>query len=433
MAAKLVVISMDAMISEDIPNLNRHPVFHAFLKDAACVQRVKSIYPTLTYPCHTTMISGLWPDRHGVTANEAFLPGISPLPWLFEHSAVRCRDLFDLCKANGLTTAAVGWPVTGNHPSIDWLVDEIWTVGTPWTKESMRETLLAAGTAPEVYECAVKPFEDLRVPRRQPASSFFNMEAACAILKEFRPDVLMIHTGNFDSYRHKKGVVSDLTEKAAEESDRMLWMLLAAIEETGKPEEYNIVITSDHGQLDFRRYARPNVLLAENGFISLREDGSVKEWRAWCLSAGMSAQIFLKDPYDRSLYKEVHELLEERRRRGDAGFSVIYTADELKEKEHLAGDFSFVLETDGETAFQNAWSGPYFVPAVCEPGTDHAGAHGFHPDKGPRPVLLGRGPAFRENAFLENADLVDLAPTFAAALGLALPDADGRVLTEILA
>ena len=85
-----------------------------------------------------------------------------------------------------------------------------------------------------------------------------------------------------------------------------------------------------------------------------------------------------------------------------------------------------VLETDGKTSFLDAWTGAYLVPPKKR------GSHGYHPDKGPRPVIIAKGPAFRQGAVLEDALLIDGAPTWAKVLGFDLPDADGRVLTELL-
>ena len=424
---------MDAMVAEDLPNLAHLPAFSSFLENAARVERVRSIYPTLTYPCHTTMLTGVYPDRHGVTANEPFLPGEALLPWIFYHDSVRCRDLFDICKENGLTTASVGWPVTGNHPSVDWLVDEIWTIGREWNEQTMREELLLSGTSGELFENAVAPHVHLRVPRRQPESSRFNANVSCEILRRYRPDVLAVHLGNFDSYRHKKGVFSDLTDRAAVESDEFLGEIIHTLEETGDAPTCNIVVTSDHGQMDCTRMVHPNILLREHGFITADDEGNITDWKAWCHSAGMSVQVYLRDPSDPSLAQEVRSLFERLCEEGVWGFSRIYTAEETEREEHLSGDFSFVLETDNYTKFRDNWTGPYVVPSPLQLTSNRTGSHGYHPSKGPCPVFLGCGPAFRKGAYLPTASLVDEAPTFAAVLGLTLPDPDGRVLRELLA
>ena len=58
--------------------------------------------------------------------------------------------------------------------------------------------------------------------------------------------------------------------------------------------------------------------------------------------------------------------------------------------------------------------------------------HGHLPHKGPQPTLLAFGPHIKEGVVMENAHLVDEAPTFAGALGIEMPGTDGRCLKEIL-
>ena len=161
---KLIVISMDALIREDLELLRHMPSFSWMLEQGARVERVRSIYPTLTYPCHVTMATGCYPDKHGVVTNTEFLPGVEQLPWQWYHRSVTCEDLLDVCKRAGMTTAAVGWPVTGNHPSVDWLVDEIWPQGN-YTMERFKQAYLESGTTRELFDEVVAPSLWLRVSR----------------------------------------------------------------------------------------------------------------------------------------------------------------------------------------------------------------------------------------------------------------------------
>ena len=121
-----VVISEDAMVAEDLEILSQLPAFGSVMKQAAVIRHNRSIYPTITYPCHVTMSTGCYPDRHGVINNE--LTNLTEVSsrWEHFHSAVKVPDIFDRAKENGLTTSAVFWPVTGCHPNIDWLIDEYW-------------------------------------------------------------------------------------------------------------------------------------------------------------------------------------------------------------------------------------------------------------------------------------------------------------------
>ncbi len=108
MKRRLIVLSLDAMVYEDLEYLNTLPVFHGFLAEGSRVNRMRSIYPTVTYPAHTTMATGVYPNRHGVANNEVLAPGERASDWYWFHDAVKAPDIFDAAKQAGLTTAAGG-------------------------------------------------------------------------------------------------------------------------------------------------------------------------------------------------------------------------------------------------------------------------------------------------------------------------------------
>lgn len=423
---KLIVISMDALIAEDIDYLKDKLNFRWMLENGSWVEQVRSIYPTLTYPCHTTMASGCYPAKHGIVNNtHDIITRSKKLPWVFEHENVRCEDILDAAKKAGLTTAAVGWPVSGNHPSVDYLVNECWPeAGAPI--EDYRDAYVKYGTSQELLEKVVDPILWMRVGRKQPQSSYFLTKVSAEIIRNYQPDILLLHYGVVDSYRHQSGVFSDLVTQGLDDCEEMLAMLIQATKDAGVYEKTNFVVTSDHGQMNTVRAVDLNRMLADAGFITLDDEGKVQDWKAWCFTTGMSAQIRLSDPSDKQLYNQVHQLLLQKRQEGVWGYSRVYTRKDVQSM-GLDGDFSFVVETDGITKFGDEW--------IFNPGENDAklkGSHGFHPDKGPSPTLIGCGPAFRKGGFLAHADLADGAPTYAKILGVELPDVDGRPLTELL-
>ena len=142
----------------------------------------------------------------------------------------------------------------------------------------------------------------------------------------------------------------------------------------------------------------------------------------------MSALVYLKDSTDEKLCQDIQALFEEKIESCDCGISRVFTRKEAAD-EGLAENFSLVLECDGHSGFGLNWTGPYEVP---HPDGKLKGNHGFYPDFGPRPFFLGYGPAFCEGAVLEDARLIDGAPTYAKILGVNLPDAQGQALTELL-
>lgn len=427
---RFLLISCDAMIYEDLAYASTLPSFRRLMENGSRVNRVRSIYPTLTYPCHTTMLSGCMPDRHGICNNEMQAPGQEKAPWLWYHEPVRVPDLMDVCKAAGYTTASVSWPVTGRHPSVDWLVDEIWSSDSfPDTETAVNafcEVYLDAGTSPELLESCVRAHMAKRILRTQPETGWFSTKVLCGIIRNYRPEVMALHIAPIDTYRHASGVFGPHVEKGLRDTDEMLSEILDALKDAGILGETDIVVTSDHGQIDTDRKVAPNVLFRDAGLIRTDSDGNVTDWDAWCFSAGASAQIRLRDPSDTKLREDVYALLSERLAEGDSGFSDIFTEDDLR-KDRLAGDFSFVLESDGHTGFSASWNGGYMTRFSAL-----AGKHGYHPDRGPSPTLICCGPSFRKGVVLERAELADGAPTWAELLGVELPNADGRILRELL-
>ena len=125
MKRKLIVISADAMVDEDLKLLKELPNYRSIAHKVSMVEHVRTIYPTVTYPAHTSMRTGCYPDRHGVISNEELTVGAAQQPWCwFDRARSKdTPDIFEVAKAAGLTTAGVFWPVTGGHKAIDYLID----------------------------------------------------------------------------------------------------------------------------------------------------------------------------------------------------------------------------------------------------------------------------------------------------------------------
>ncbi len=429
MARHLIVISQDALVYEDLETLKTLPNYAKIWDRTARVDKMRSVYPTITYPCHTTMRTGVYPDRHGIVNNEQNTLCEKSSQWVLFNESVKVPDLFDAAKKKGLTTAAVFWPVTGNHPSIDYLVNEYWPQSEG---ETTRECFIHSGSSPEVMEKAVDKNLHMLVNRVHPYCDAFINACACAIIREFKPNLLMVHPANIDAYRHNTGLFSPLVTHGLHEIDLWLGEILKAVRDAGIEEETDIVITSDHGQLNICRTISPNVILADHGLITVTEEGGIRDFQAFIKSTALSAQVYLKDPADKAVYEKTYSLLKHMCGEGIYGISRVYTAEEAEKEEHLAGDFSFVLESDGYSSFTNDWVRPIVRSKDITDYRFGNATHGHHPDKGPQPTFLAFGPRFRPGVAVEKGSLVDQAPTFARVLGLDLGNTDGKAIREIL-
>ena len=425
----VVVVSVDALVYEDLETLSKLYALAPRWDKMARVDRVRSIYPTITYPCHSTMMTGVYPDRHHIVNNEAPILGVEHCLWQHFRSSVKAPSIFDAAKKAGLTTAAVFWPVTGKDPAIDYLVDEYW----PQHGEDSLSAFRDSGSSGEVIEKIVKP--NLKYlegkHRKHPYADAFVMGCAADMLRNFRPDLLMVHPANVDSARHASGLFTPAVTNALYDTNLWLEELFKAAEDAGIYEDTNFFIVSDHGQIEIRRSVALNALLAEEGLLEVAPDGALKDWTAFAKSGGTSALVYLKDPADKAAWNKTKLALEKLRDSEVCGIGEILTEAEARERYHLGGDFAFAVETDGWTSFSTSWCKPVQKPLDNSDCRFGCATHGHEPEKGPQPTLMAFGPDIQPGAHLDTARLVDEAPTFAHALGLTMPDTDGHCLTEL--
>ena len=428
---RVIVLSIDAMVNEDINYLIKTSQrFRSLVENGARVLETRTIYPSVTYPCHTSMSSGCYPYKHGVTNNAEWRPGqLKNVPWNWFAKAIKCPDIFTAAKKAGLKTACVFWPVTGNHEYIDYNLPEYWPQNETETYE---EAYLRAGTTPDVWEKCVKPYIKGVKVRSHPGTDDFLCEAACAMIRNYQPHLLMIHMGDQDSFRHRYGLFNDWTLRGARDAERWLFDLMEATKQAGVYEDTDFFLTSDHGQLEIVRNVKPNVIFADHGLIEVNGDGTMKDWKAYCSSTGLSAQVVLKDPDDKEIRQKTYDLLKWMRDEGVYGISEVYTAEEIMEKEHLAGNFSFVIETDGYSSFAEDWKRPLVKQLDLSDYRFGRATHGHNPDKGPQPIFLGFGPDIFPGVTIGRVPTVDEAPTYAKILGVEMPWADGKAIEGFL-
>lgn len=296
----------------------------------------------------------------------------------------------------------------------------------------MRQCFLNSGSTPEVVEKCVDPHLWMQVNRTHPWCDEFITACACSIIREYKPNLLMIHPANIDAYRHQTGLFTPKVTHGLHEIDNWLGWLIRATKDAGIYEDTDFFIVSDHGQINISRVICPNVELARRGLIQVDGSGQVTDYVAMVKSTGASAQVYLKEPDNEQALARTEMVLKEMCQAGIYGISRVYTAQEAAQEERLAGEFSFVLETDGFTSFGNDWTG-----ALCRTHdvTDYRfgrATHGHQPDKGPQPTLIAFGPSIRPGVVLDRGNIVDEPATVARVLGIDMGDIDGKVLEELL-
>lgn len=428
MPNKLIVLSVDALFDEDIPFLRTLPNFGRFLQNAAIVDGgMRSVYPSLTYPCHVSLITGAHPAQHGIYDNEVFDLNNPKPDWRWFHCDIRVPTVIDAAKQAGLTTGVVMWPVMAGCPTADYLIPEIWA---PTFEEDPRIRFEPAAS-PWIMPIYERHAHNLR-RNVQPYFDRFGFACAVDIIREFAPDVLFIHGASVDHKRHDYGIFGREVESAVLYNDEWFGHIVDATKEAGVFEQTNFFLVSDHGHLPARRMFFPNVLFARAGLLQTDAVGNITAWDAVCRSTALSCQVYLRDPTTSAVRKRVETLLREMLLTPEYGVEAVFTAEELLREQQVAGPFEYMIEGEGGTAFGNSATGDVLRSTADPDFKYNVTGHGHLPHKGVQPLFAACGPDILPSAALPRQRIVDAAPTFAKLLGIELPGAVGKPLDGLL-
>src|SRR5262245_14387024 len=77
-AAPVLLISLDGMRPDYVTHADEHklkiPTLRRFMREGAYAEGVIGVAPTMTYPSHTTLVTGVSPAEHGIATNGPFDP-----------------------------------------------------------------------------------------------------------------------------------------------------------------------------------------------------------------------------------------------------------------------------------------------------------------------------------------------------------------------
>ena len=113
----LLIISIDGLRGGWAAHPDKHglkvPNLRKLAARGAHADGVVGIFPSVTYPSHTTLITGCRPARHGILANGVFEPPTEKWTerWYWDYKDIRVPTILDAARSAGWTTASVGWPV----------------------------------------------------------------------------------------------------------------------------------------------------------------------------------------------------------------------------------------------------------------------------------------------------------------------------------
>ncbi|HEX8138665.1 MAG TPA: ectonucleotide pyrophosphatase/phosphodiesterase [Pyrinomonadaceae bacterium] len=435
-AKRALVISIDGLDARYLLGGDREglriPTLRRLMTEGAWSLEVLAVYPSVTYPVHTTIATGALPARHGIVGNELFIPLGAPQcgEWHWFARDIRAQTLWDAAHGRGLKTGIVSWPVAGGAG--DYNVPEIKQLNG-----SLRDTLalMMAHARPPgiIQEVAAR---DPRLYAQSNADEHDDLRTRFAeyLLTEKRPDLMLVHLFDLDHFQHDYGPFIAEAFRMLEKLDGYVARLLQAAASVGTLAETAVFIVSDHGFKPINRLIHPGVVLAGAGLLTLNQSeadapaGSgprlcVTEWRALPSVTGGSCAIILRDASDHEAHERALAAFSTAAAdgaRGSAPFQII-GGEEVRA---LGADpgAAFALEAADGYAFGQNYTGEVVTPSI------QLGQHGYLPSRY-RTCFVASGAGVERRGDLGEVNIIDVGPTIARTLGLTLRDADGKPLT----
>ena len=411
-AKHLVVISYDAFSEDNWEKASKLPNLAKLIANGAYTTKLKSVYPSLTYPAHTTMVTGVYPAKHGIYHNNPFQPFVEEKDqkWFWFKKEIKVPAIYDALQAQGLKSAAILWPVTG-RAAIRYNLPEIRAI------KNENQALKVLKNGSPLYCIGMESkFGRIRRGIEQPYLDNFTTKCAVDTILRKKPNLLLLHLIDLDDAKHQHGTESREIEKVLIRMDKRLGEILNAVTAAGIKENTVFLVVGDHGQITIRYKVKLNQLFRERGLI-YEENGRLK-WRAYLQSAGGAAYLHIKEN-DQEAERLALDILNKA------------IAEESYGLEGLCTDsFPYLLEAKKGYCFEDGLDGPV-VTDLKKQGINYA-THGFSPDKpGYRCNLVIAGDCIKPGCQLGEIQMVDLAPTMASILGIDFYNCDGRVLDEI--
>jgi len=333
-------------------------------------------YPSLTFPNHYAIATGLYPEHSGIVANSFLDPArharysMSDDKTVTDGSWYSGTPLWSLAEGHGMRTACLIW------------------VGCEAKIAGFRPSYYAT------YDAATE---------RSPESQQARIDDAAALLRlpaDVRPHLILIYFSEPDHEGHEFGPDARETRAAELKMDALIGRLRAVLKSTGLP--IDLVVVSDHGMAK-----------SEGGWIDLDQFADLTDFET------VGSLLYGKSEEDRGrVYNQL--------KKASSQFVVYRLKD-------VPADLNFNRNArEGDPVI--IATGPYAIRAHAPPAGEAdrpptTGMHGFDPHRMPemKASFFAAGPDLVEGKTVAPFDTVNLYPWMAHLLGLNAPKSDGSL------
>jgi predicted AlkP superfamily pyrophosphatase or phosphodiesterase len=379
----LLVISVDGLdyrylrdadkLGLKIPNLRK------LMREGEATEGIEGVYPTVTWPSHTTLISGVAPAQHGILGNRR--PASEGGDYYWDVNLLKTKTLWHATRDAGLKSAAITWPVTVNA-AIDFNLPEYFQRrnGGGMDLRSI-ESKATPGLVEKISRVFPSFAQDWMDDRTR-------TQATVYLLKHETPNLILLHLVDHDAEAHHNGPFSREANAMIEYSDELIGQMLAAV-----PKNMVVALVSDHGFERADKVVDVNQILKQEGIA-----GSVEMRFGYLTTNDESVIVWLRKAATTNQHGIGREIPKE----------------ELQRFAPALANVAAAFESAEHVLFGAAKSGGI----ISEP--TERGVHGLWPgrrDYSSSLILWGAG---IKPARKPRASMLTIAPRLAEILGVAL-------------
>ncbi len=433
----VVMISVDGLAGFYLDDAKAEmPNIRALAAAGARASGMEAVTPTVTWPNHTTLVTGDYPGRHGVTGNN-YLDRTTGKPVALISDPVFDKDrivkvptIYDVAHAAGIATAAIRWPASRNARALDWTAPDCATTALElrYTTPALVQDCVAAGLMPAPSAAdADADVDDGTGPKRfgdPMATAAFNL-----ILKNHRPGLALLHVSNVDHTEHQFGPRTPEAYAAVKRADAEVGQVWDEVKRD-YPGRGTIVIVSDHGFSPINRTVLPNVILRNAGLLDVHGNRATGG-KVRVVVQGGAAMVYILDNADRdAIAKQVTRAFTNVagvEKVVGPGETEAYGVADPKVDPHAP---DMIVFADEGYAFGDTAAGVLTFNEKPE----RKGTHGHDPHLPDlHATFVAWGAGIKQGTTLGVVRNIDVAPTVASILGVSMGDTDGKPIAACLA
>jgi predicted AlkP superfamily pyrophosphatase or phosphodiesterase len=280
---RLVIWSIDGFAAGYLtnPDFQKSAVWQRLLRRGKVFAPVETTIPSVTYPAHTAMMTGVDTATHRLYSNHPVDPfNLSKDGWTWYSEDVQAKFLWDLAREQGKSVANIMWPVTMlGAGRIKYHIPQFDRAKGPEEIKLMR-VLSTPGLHREIEA-------HTHIQLNEHSGDSERIRAGKYIWKKKNPDIMLMYNPGLDTLEHGNGAYSPVALAHLDYLGREIELFLKEQEKLRTRDRTAVLIVSDHGFMAFHGKCHPNAILKSMGYI----DPAKHRWQYVFDTAGGVARL----------------------------------------------------------------------------------------------------------------------------------------------